>query len=86
MKPEQFRNISVTHKTTDKKTTPKRKRFFGPEILHLYLTGTYMGDPDAFLCQGLVPYRESHEGDVSEPLGLLAKHSLLRHSGLYKKV
>jgi len=33
---------------------------------------------------GLVPYRESHEGDVSEPLGLLAKHSLLGLSGLYK--
>ena len=45
MKPEQFRNISVTYKTTDKKTKPKRKRFFGPEMLYLYLTGTYMGDP-----------------------------------------
>jgi len=29
-------------------------------------------------------FRESHEGDASEPLGLLAKHSLLRLSGLYK--
>ena len=45
MKPERFRNISVTYKTTDKKTKPKRKRFFGPEMLYLYLTGTYMIGP-----------------------------------------
>ncbi len=28
--------------------------------------------------------RESHEGDVSEPLGELTKHPILRLSGLYK--
>jgi len=37
-----------------------------------------------FTFKGLVLYRESHEGDASEPLGLLAKPSLLRLSGLYK--
>jgi hypothetical protein len=32
-------------KTIGKKAKPKRKRFFGPEMLFLHLTGTYMGDP-----------------------------------------
>ena len=45
MKPEHFSKISVTYKMTDKKAKPKRKRSFGSEILYLFLTGTYMGDP-----------------------------------------
>ncbi len=32
----------------------------------------------------MVPSESLMKGDVSAPLGLLAKHSLLRLSGLYK--
>jgi hypothetical protein len=69
MKPEHFRNISVTYKKTDKKTKPKRKRFFGPEMLYLYLTGTYMGDPSEAPKSRVTP---------AKPFGLIDYYAVKR--------